>query len=269
MVEFDYWLPLHEAAMDLGWFVSGIVNLFSEAATQMTADPKAFARDIALQLIMFVLTTVILGSIYHYWVLKPREAKELKERETRRALLMGPFRQMLVMRISGTHATVFEGLTKFEAWNGQWGRRRIRSIAGEIATCCAELSGTVLSHSDLLQADEQQALGKYSKGLFDLQRQFERIEQGLRALSVDDVKQLGEAIAATNEAVLRVGVAFEEFQQASDVDLSWNEEDIDVIEANLIDPLIKRANAVANPPPRPPSAPAAPRPQALESELAT
>jgi hypothetical protein len=89
MVEFDYWLPLHEAAMDLGWFVAGIVNLFAEAATQMTADPKAFARDIALQLVMFVLTTVILGSIYHYWVLKPREEKDARERETRRGFADG------------------------------------------------------------------------------------------------------------------------------------------------------------------------------------
>lgn len=268
MAEFDYLLPLHEAAMDLGWLVAGIVNLFTEAATQMTADPKAFARDIALQLIMFVLTTVILGSMYHYWVLKPREEKEARERESRRAMLMGPFREMLIMRLSGTHAAVFKGLTQHETWNGNWGRPRIRSVAGAIATCYAELTGTVLGHSDLLQADEQEALGKYSKGLFDLQRQFERIEQGLRDLSIDDVKRLGEAIATTNEAVLRVGSAFEEFEQSKDVDLSWDEEDIDLIEANLIDPLLRRANAIANPPPKPPS-PSAPRQQVPETILAT
>jgi hypothetical protein len=176
---------------------------------------------------------------------------------------------MLIMRISGTHAAVFEGLTKHETWNGKWGRPRIRSIAGAIANCYAELTGTVLSHADLLQADEQEALGKYSKSLFDLQRQFERIEQNLSVLLVDDVKQLGDAIAVTNEAVSRVGSAFEELQQSEHVDLSWNEEDIDVIDANLIDPLLRRANAIASPPPRTPSPASVPRPQASEPALAT
>ena len=261
MVE-DILSVLDQAATFLGGGVVGLFTLVAEAGAQMASDPKALARDIIIQLIMFALTTIALGSLYHYLVLVPAEAKATKERETRRAALLGPFRRMLVMRIASTHSTLFAAITKHEDWSGNWGRPRVRSFVGAIAGLNADFASAVLTNQELLQPDEQKAIGRYSELLFSLQKQFESIEGSLSNLSMAEVINLSAIIEEANSSVGAIAVAFEEVYQTQIQDLLWDEEDSQVITACLIAPLEKRATTIATPrvSPVPVPVPASPPP---------
>jgi hypothetical protein len=250
-------LPLLDtAALVVGAAVAGLVDIFSEAMKQMTADPRALARDIALQLIMFTLTTVILGSLYHRLVLKPREQRELKLASDRRAALMEPFRRMLVMRIASAHGGLYDKLTRFEDWGGRWGRPRIRSLSADVADICATLSATIISNAELLNDEEQQAVGKYSSQLFALQGKLEEIEKSLATLSPDTVGALRGIIIEANATINQIATAFDTEYKDQIMDLLWDADDGDALEERLLLPLDKKVAAIAqqaaaNQPPAP------------------
>lgn len=238
----EEFLPMLEtAAMVVGGAVAGAVDVFAEAFSQMTADPRALARDIALQLIMFTLTTVILGGLYHRFVLKPMERRDSE----RRAAQMEPFRRMLVMRIASVHGRLHEALTHYDDWAGHWGRPKIRSISAFVAGLSADLSSTVISNSDLLGPEEQRAVGRYSSLLFDLQGKLEEIEKTLPKLGAATVGALRELISNSNMSIRQIADAFETTYKAQIDDLSWDRDDDDAIEANLLKPLEKRVASIA------------------------
>ncbi len=239
-------MPLLEsAAMVVGGTVASAVDVFTEALKQMTADPRALARDIALQLIMFTLTTVILGSLYHYLVLKPREVHEVKLAEARRASLMEPFRRMLVMRIASVHGSLFDALTQFKDWSGNWGRPRVRTLSGNVAHLCAELSSAVISNAELLASEEHKAIGRYSSLLFALQGKLEEIEKMPRALDQATVGALRGVIAEANASINQIADALDAAYKTQMIDLLWDEDDRAELESHLLTPLDNRVAAIA------------------------
>lgn len=243
----EEFLPLLEqAALVVGGAVSASVDAFAEALKQMSADPRALARDIALQLIMFTLTTVILGSLYHRFVLKPREMREAQLRDERRASLMAPFRRMLVMRLASAHGGLYDKLTRFEDWSVKWGRSRIRSLSADVADICANLSATIISNADLLTDDEQQAVGKYSSQLFALQGKLEEIEKSLASLSTGTVDALRGIIVEANATINQIATAFDTEYKDQLMDLLWDADDGNALEDRLLAPLDKKVAAVAS-----------------------
>jgi hypothetical protein len=248
---------LESAAMTVGGAVAGAVDVFTEAFSQMTADPRALARDIALQLIMFTLTTVILGSLYHRFVLRPREMREIKLADARRASLMEPFRRMLVMRLAGAHGGLYDKLTRFDDWGVNWGRPRIRSLSADVADICANLSATIISNAELLTDEERQAVGKYSSQLFALQGKLEEIEKSLASLSTGTVDALRGIIIEANATINQIATAFDTEYKDQLMDLLWDADDGNALEERLLTPLdgkvaaIARKAAVASAPPPP------------------
>ncbi len=236
---------LSEAAFIVGGIVASGVDLVSEALKQMLADPRALGRDIVLQLIMFTITTVILGGLYHTFILKPRERREIKLAEDRRAKLMEPFRRMLVMRLASAHGGVYDALTHYDDWSGNWGRPRIRTLSGAIAHICAELSSTIISNADLLRPEEQQAVGKYSSDLFALQAKLEEIEKSLPTLNAGTIAALRDLVSESNLAITRIAASFDEAYKHQVADLLWDDEDRAAVEEHLMAPLDLRVARIA------------------------
>lgn len=250
---------LSEVALIVGAAVATVVDLFAEAMKQMLDDPRALGRDIALQLIMFTLTTIILGGLYHSLVLKPRERRERELAESRRAKLMEPFRRMLAMRLASAHGGLYDKLTRFDDWKVSWGRPRIRSLSASVADICATLSATIISNADLLNDEEQQAVGKYSSQLFALQGKLEEIEKSLATLSPDTVAALRGIIVEANATINQIATAFDTEYKDQIMDLLWDADDGDALEANLLTPLDNKVAAIARkaaPPPEEAAAPA-------------
>jgi hypothetical protein len=241
----DYMPLLNDIALAVGGAVASVIALFVEAGQQMAENPRALARDIALQLIMFTITTVALGSLYHRFVLKPREQRELKLAADRRAALMEPFRRMLVMRLASAHGGLYDALTHFEDWSGNWGRPRIRSLSSAVAHICAELSNTAISNADLLQEEEQKSVGKYSAQLFALQRKLEEIEKSIDGLNADTIGALRGTIVEANAAINQIAESFDPSYKAQVQDLLWDDHDGTAVEENLLVPLTKRAEKIA------------------------
>ncbi len=224
----------HGALMSLGENEFWIGVQFVEAFKLIT--PK----DIALQLIMFGLTTIVLGGGYHQFVVKPQQRK-LEERQAQQ---MGPFRRMLVMQMAGVHSSLFNILTDDSAFSGSWGRPTIRNkFTGRISELCADLSATVLTNTDLLQADERLAVGNYTELLFKLQRQFQHIEVNLRTLSSADIASLSTLVNEANSSVEAIAKAFKETNQTEASELVWNEEFFTAIQTNLLSKLERRVFA--------------------------
>lgn len=236
---------LSEILLIVGGVVASGVDLVSEAVKQMAADPRTLGRDIVLQLIMFTITTVILGGLYHSFVLKPRERREIKLAEDRRAKLMEPFRRMLVMRLASAHGGLYDALTHYDDWSGHWGRPRIRTLASAVAHICAELSNTIISNADLLRPEEQKAIGKYSSELFALQGKLEEIEKSLPTLNADAVAALRDIVSESNVAITQIAAAFDTAYKHQVGDLLWDDEDRAAVEDHLMAPLDRRIASIA------------------------
>lgn len=222
----------HGAVMALGESEFWVGGQFVEGFKLIT--PK----DIALQLIMFALTTIVLGGGYHQFVVKPQQ-RRLEERQAQQ---MGPFRRMLVMQIAGVHSRLTNILSDESAFPNNWGKPLLRRLfVGPIAELCANLSATVLTNSDLLQDDERLAVGKYTELLFRLQRQFQHIEANFRALNSADISKLKTIVNDANASIGAIAKAFEEADQTEISSLVWNDEFFATVEANLFFRLARKA----------------------------
>jgi hypothetical protein len=246
--------PIHAALLSIGAVVAAVVAIFTETVDWIRTDPKSFDRAIALELIMFTLTTVTLGTFFQS-MQRRYERRLLKAEEKRKELILGPFRQMLVSRIASTHAGLWSVLTQYDSWNVKWGRPRIRTIAGGVAAISAELSTSLLSHLHLLQEDEQTAAGMYSQRIFALQTQFEEIEAHLPTLDGLAVGKLQGIIREVDTALVGIANAFEEEYRDRLNELRWDRDDQQALTENLIAPLEEKvrrnvARAQSTTPPR-------------------
>lgn len=241
MVDLELGAMFDHALYTVGWAEVATVNAVREALTDMASNPEGLAREIIIQVIMFALTTVVLGGLYHRFVLVPQERKSV----ARRSAMLEPFRRMLVTRIASTHSKLLAALTARSEWPGNWGRPTIRSIRTEVAGLNADFAIAVLSNQDLLEQDEQIAVGKYSELLFAIQGQLDTIEQRLATLAMPTVNDLEAIIRDADASVLGIAKAFDGIYAAQITDLMWGEEFLKDIREKLIDPISRRAERVA------------------------
>jgi hypothetical protein len=237
------------------------VSIFTDAIEWIRTDPKSFDRAIALELIMFTLTTVTLGTVFNF-VQRRYERRIRVAEEKRKELILGPFRRMLVSRIASTHTRLLGVLTQYDNWHQvRWGRPRIRSLAGGVASISADLSASLLSHLDLLQEDEQSSAGLYAQRIFSLQNLFEEIEVGLQSLSGLAVGKLQGLVLEIDSALVGIADSFEQEYRDRLLELRWSGNDRSSLEAQLIKPLEDRVRRLSAPPqPQTQAPPRPPRP---------
>src|SRR5260221_9002940 len=85
--------PVDQIAVAVGSAVASVIDVFATAIAWIHSDPKSFYRSLALESIMFVMTTMTLGTVFHL-VQRGNERRVRTAAERRKELILGPFRRM-------------------------------------------------------------------------------------------------------------------------------------------------------------------------------
>lgn len=241
MVEWDLATLLDSILTGLGLMVVSTGDAIVEAIKQMTSNPRALAREIIIQVIMFGITTIVLGGLYHRFVLVPQAQKA----ESRRTAMLQPFRRMLVTRIANTHARLLLEMSENAKLTGHWRRPSLRAIRTAIAGLNADFGAAILTNQDILETDEQLVVGKYSELLFNLQSQLDLLEQNVHALTAAHVTEFHQSLVAVDACVEEIAAAFDGEYAPQIRDLRWNADDWRQIELSILQPLSTRAATLA------------------------